>query len=580
MEKLAPRPAKVTRTMVGLRNLQVFRGHFAVPGVDLQQMMVGPCHFYGTLPSDSGVTSYRLVLTSAMLPGPGAEASRRPEYRPLRGGGRAQEVLDAQHIAAMGKPPPPSALTLAGHFSDRARPGTTLTAGSSHTTGIFVVEDWSLAGGPGAEVPAPAAGARPACVAEVHDATAYNLEPFGAQVVKNGDEFGIPGILTDQDDLQLITYWWGEDYLEHAMHHDDGAFLETHDFPQTVTPLSEDCGGHILLARPATRDSMQATVEVVAVYVPFGYTMILGKNAWHGDAGLRGLHLMAMTANHLIMEGTTKSWFMKHDHPRGDPTGKVDMGDEPRLQALENFKYKARYWAGARERPQTALAIPAELPRLVCGADRLPNGAANGKVRHERWDSWVDEGLRKYAPWASPATDSWAPAPAPGEDEAYVEHQRDLAHRFAHATRCKTVGPIGPLWMLRAPRAGHWRYRLGIVTGATLAGDACFAVENLWSDCTVDDLLSSIPAGVDEGRSLEIVSPVPDSQVLRRSDILMDHCLEPRASDGAGELALTVVIGKESRTMARLRELERLHPHFERRPAPILRICGFTILSK
>ena len=61
----AARPPEVTRTMVGLRNLQVFRGEFKAPKFDLQKMMVGPCHFYGTLPTDSRVTSYKLVLPSS-----------------------------------------------------------------------------------------------------------------------------------------------------------------------------------------------------------------------------------------------------------------------------------------------------------------------------------------------------------------------------------------------------------------------------------------------------------------------------------------------------------------------------------
>jgi len=594
MEKLGmQRPPNVIRTMVGLRNLQVFRGDFKVPNFNLQKMMLGPCHFFGSLPSDIGVTSYRLEVSSDAL-----AALPKLEYLPIRGlpSTHAEDVLSKQHQLASERPPPPSSLTLTGDFSDKVRPGTTLTAWSSNT-GIFVVRDWQTQ----VHVSAPRMGS--ACTFEVHDASLFNLEAFGVQVVKNGEEFAIPGILSDQDDLQLISYWWGEDYLAHAMTCDDGAFLETHDFPQTVTPLSDDCGGHILLARPSALPSESARIEVVAVHIPFGYTMVIGKNAWHGDAGLKGLHLMGMTANHLIMEGTTKSWFLKQE----SASGKVE------LQKLQNFKYSAKRSAGfeASQRgtddmqggPGKAMAIPAHLQDLVQSACPQFSGELDGGVRLEHWDTWFDEGIRKYAPWSSQsaervavASPDWQSflepllglsrsppelAPSePNDDQVYVEHQHDLAHRFKHGAlqryqmHEKTLGPVSPEWMLQAPRAGHWRYRIGRIVGRTVGGNACFTVEGVWSDDTVDSLLSRVHSK-DEENSLKLVSP--SAKVLDLSDVLSDHFPMPQqADDGVSELTVTVVIEKSRRLHSLGHDFGSLRAT---RRVPIIQVFGVTLLS-
>eukprot|EP00931_Biecheleriopsis_adriatica_P088161 TRINITY_DN62534_c0_g1_i1.p1 TRINITY_DN62534_c0_g1~~TRINITY_DN62534_c0_g1_i1.p1 ORF type:complete len:691 (-),score=74.37 TRINITY_DN62534_c0_g1_i1:50-1876(-) len=598
------RPAEVSRTLIGLRNLQVFRGDFKLPRIDLHKMMIGPCHFFGTLPTGNEVTSYRLLLPSADLSS-STFLGPRPEYQPIFGPSPAhtQKVLDNQHQLASAKPLPPSSVSLTGNFRGNLQLATTLTPGSNNA-GIFVVESCHpspcLEEGP-TERPKQA-NSTPACAFEVHDASALNLEAFGAQVVKNGEEFAIPGVLSDQDDLQLITYWWGEDYWNHAMEHDDGAFLETHDFAQAVTPLTEDCGGHILLGRPSAKNCNSAKVEVVAVYIPFGYTMIIGKNAWHGDMGLKGLHLMAMTANHIIMEGTTQSWFLKRP-------GAAEVGNSAGLHDVQNFSYTVKYAGCPLERvdfecateDKVAMPIPSVLPLLVRATDSIFASEQIGKVRHERWDAFLDEGIRMYAPWSSPSDDmnkkaifksvlddvitSLAPscslsrkqnAPESGDDRVYVEHQHDLVHRLNHGAarlyqkRCETVGRVSPLWMLRAPRSGFWRHSIDKVVGVTLAGGTCFEVENVWSDATVGDLLGRID--LEEDQECRIVSPAPHSKVLEMSDFLMDHFPHPlMAEDGASELLVAVVTKKL--------HLRPIIPEYPRERVAI-KFLGITLFMK
>jgi len=579
----ANRPPEVTRTMVGLRNLQVFRGEFQAPKFDLQKMMVGPCHFYGTLPSDIGVTSYKLVLPTGACGG----VSPKPEIAAIRGCSMTytQHLLLKQQHASSEKPPPQTTVSLTGTFSDTFQPSTTLTAGYNNT-GVFKVEEWNSTSG--AE-----------CYFETGDATEYDLQRFGAQVVKNGDEFAIPGILCDQDDLQLITYWWGEDYLDHCITHDDGAFLETHDFPQTITPLSQDCGGHLLLARPVSNFS-STTMEVLAVHIPYGYTIVLGKNCWHGDMGLKGMHLMAMTANHLIMEGTTKSWFLRDGMDNYTIRSSVDSSvqDKQALacqpENLKNLTYRVDYGVGAREHQQPCessracvsgchgcMKIPSELQSLV-SCSGFPCVQHGEKVRHEHWSMLTDEVIRKYAPWSSPSSERVAVAAKDARlfqkrstrpegvvgadnDDVYVKHQHDLAHRFDHGAvqlydACReTVGPLSPFWMLRAPRSGQWGYVIGRVVARTLAGTVSFTIRDVWSDSTVGDLLSAVSGNT----TFCVVSQGMHAEVLEMSEVLLNHYPDPEiAQDGVSELTITVVGQQREKQQVPFEHMRRERPTF------------------
>jgi hypothetical protein len=482
-------------------------------------MMIGPCHFYGTLPTDIGVTSYKLVpVWDGVTFGPESLAIRGPSADCTK------QLLEKQRSAASAKPPPPNVVSLTGSFSGAVRPRTTLTAGD-HNTGIFVVQESS-----------PPFGSE--LTFEMFNAAEYDLQRFGAQVVRNGDEFAIPGILCDQDDMQLITYWWGEDYLNHCIEHDDGAFLETHDFPQLITPLSEECGGHILLARPVSMGD-STTMEVVAVHIPFGYTIILGKNAWHGDMSLKGLHLMAMTANHLIMEGTTKSWFLKNG-----------MGGS-RSELTENLRFRAECRSGCRECRQAGAignpAVPAEIQSLLRCENTFACDYLDQSVRHEHWDTFTDEVIRKYAPWSTPSSEriavdpktasqfmmlgdveGSAQIPGASSEQLYVEHQHDLAYRFSHGsvqlfdTQGITVGPMSEVWMLRSPRECHWRHLIGRIVGRTLAGEAMFTLPNIWSDSTVGNILD-LACLDSRKKSYSIVSWGSNAEIMPESFVVSKY---------------------------------------------------------
>jgi len=298
---------------------------------------------------------------------------------------------------------------------------------------------------------------------------------------------------------------------------------------------------------------------------------------------LKGMHLMAMTANHLIMEGTTKSWFLKDDT------------DEENLQPenVKNFKYRVHYGVGSREHHQARtshacflngtihvpMVIPAVLQSLVSCSD-FPSAHQDQNVRCEHWNMLTDEVIRKYAPWSTPSSERVAVAAKDTKlcqdgswnlvvisqkssfrpwglqaiqvveaehDKVYIEHQHDLAHRFDHCAvqlydaRENTVGPISPFWMLRSPRSGQWRYVIGRVVGRTLAGTESFTVEDVWSDSTVGDLLDSVSMSIDS-TAFSVVSHGTNSEVLPWSEVLLNNYPDPEiAQDGVSELTVTVV---------------------------------------
>lgn len=131
------------------------------------------------------------------------------------------------------------------------------------------------------------------------DARAVALAPFKARLVHSmtpwliGDQ-----VLHPRDDYRLVAYTFEAGYAEHVMGPTGtGLFLEQHAFAQTISPLTPASRGWVTLARwlPGGR------VRLVAVHIPWGWTLIVQPGCIHGDATLVGRYLMAMTSDHTSM---------------------------------------------------------------------------------------------------------------------------------------------------------------------------------------------------------------------------------------------------------------------------------------
>jgi hypothetical protein len=203
---------------------------------------------------------------------------------------------------------------------------------------------------------------------QAFDATAFDLSPFGARMVKNDQPFSI--VKEKEDPMEAVTYLFNEHYATAQVENQVGLFLETHAFSQTMTPLTKDCGGYVMLAR---RQDDAETYEVIAVQIPYGYTLIVSKGAIHGDTTLKGKYMMCMTANHKTM-ATADVVFLKSRYTKEnlrvallntkEPTELLSKSDEAVLYYENNNKEKSTAFysklnkeAKARLRSSTLLPL-------------------------------------------------------------------------------------------------------------------------------------------------------------------------------------------------------------------------------
>jgi hypothetical protein len=134
----------------------------------------------------------------------------------------------------------------------------------------------------------------------VRDET-IDLKSFKARLVRNDAPFQITEQKTARkDDYRAVSYHYGPQYAEEQMKTGHGGlFLETHSFPQIITPLDKNSVGFVTLGR---WDEKKENLELIAVEIPFGYTLIVEEDSIHGDTTLDGTFAMCMTSSHKTMQ--------------------------------------------------------------------------------------------------------------------------------------------------------------------------------------------------------------------------------------------------------------------------------------
>lgn len=141
------------------------------------------------------------------------------------------------------------------------------------------------------------------------DARTVDLSPFKARLVDNKTPFQITSDqLPSVDEYRAVSYFYESGYADKQVENGGGLFLETHGFSQTMTPLDPNARGFVTLAR-WTSDQREK-LELIAVKIPFGHTLIIDKECIHGDTNLDGMFMMCMTSNHVTMQ-TADCVFLK-----------------------------------------------------------------------------------------------------------------------------------------------------------------------------------------------------------------------------------------------------------------------------
>lgn len=138
----------------------------------------------------------------------------------------------------------------------------------------------------------------------------YDLSSFKVDVVKNDKSFCFDRDQLDcyghaQHKLRVITYYYAKKYVSDYLMPQSGIFIEKHDFIQAITPLQETCNGYVIIGR-----IKGSILQLLAIAIPFGYTLLVQPQAIHGDSTLVGLYSMAMTGNHNAM-ATADTVFLK-----------------------------------------------------------------------------------------------------------------------------------------------------------------------------------------------------------------------------------------------------------------------------
>jgi hypothetical protein len=169
----------------------------------------------------------------------------------------------------------------------------------------------------------------------IKDAYNYDLAPFRAQIVPNNEPFAFNQELIEkcehaQHKLRVVTYNYGENYVRDYLMRGSGIFIERHEFIQAITPVNNNCGGYVILGREL-KAHKEPQLELIAVTIPFGYTLLVEVGAIHGDSTLTGLYMMAMTGNHNAMK-TADTVFMKHNSGKN-----VECITEPNLPTISTL---------------------------------------------------------------------------------------------------------------------------------------------------------------------------------------------------------------------------------------------------
>jgi len=154
----------------------------------------------------------------------------------------------------------------------------------------------------------------------LEDGWNYDLSSFRAQLVPNDKPFQfrqdeIKLYKHAQHKLRVITYYYGKNYVDEYLmysrdtssHRGNGIFIECHEFIQSITPMSAQCGGFVILGRR----SLEGQLDLIGVRIPFGYTLLIEPWAIHGDSTMTGMYMMAMTGNHDAMK-TANTVFIKY----------------------------------------------------------------------------------------------------------------------------------------------------------------------------------------------------------------------------------------------------------------------------
>jgi len=121
-------------------------------------------------------------------------------------------------------------------------------------------------------------------------ATEENVRHYGLQLIPNKQDFAVS---SDEFQIVMMRYDYGKDYKKDFLmkkHGGGGIFVETHNFPHIHVPLSESCGGYIVIGKQTENGKYHFT----AFRIPYGYALYTPSYTIHGDGTLVGEYALTV----------------------------------------------------------------------------------------------------------------------------------------------------------------------------------------------------------------------------------------------------------------------------------------------
>lgn len=131
-------------------------------------------------------------------------------------------------------------------------------------------------------------------------ATRENVRHYGLQLIENQEVFAVS---SDRYQIVMMRYDYMKDYRRDFLMQrfgGGGVFVETHDFPHIHVPLSESCGGYIVIGKRLSSGEYQFT----AFEIPYGYALYTPSNTIHGDGTLVGEYALTVADSAMVTADT------------------------------------------------------------------------------------------------------------------------------------------------------------------------------------------------------------------------------------------------------------------------------------
>jgi hypothetical protein len=346
-----------TRTLLRLNNITVARN--AVASCDRDCAMVGPLDYFDNMERPDAVT---FTISLPTVADPPHARFPKIESHPLLAevaSSRPLRPVTAADVVRV------KALWISGRRHGDAIEQLKKSYASEH--GIVHVFGNSLFPNPGVlELELDDAAIDfPVC-----DATELDLSQFGCRIVDNSEPFRFTTAPIDPKDFpRPVTYNFAKRYGRSCVEHGAGLFLETHDFTQSMTAANPDSCGFIKIARwldggPAAgaTSPTPGVLEIVALRIPHGYTIIIDANCIHGDSTFVGLWLMAMSTDHVTM-ASADTVFLKHARTKQNVDCRCAAHDVAPPSLVPNAAPVTEGWVVFRDATKEELTSFAEATR-------------------------------------------------------------------------------------------------------------------------------------------------------------------------------------------------------------------------